>query len=38
MGLDQLKNRLKIENPTTSEGFRVNCGNGYVYSFVAIIF
>jgi hypothetical protein len=35
MGLDQLKNRLKIENPTTSVGFRVNCENGYVFDFVA---
>ncbi len=32
MGLDQLKNRLKIENPTTSKGFRVNYENGYCLS------
>jgi hypothetical protein len=34
-GLDRLKNRLKTEKPSTSEGFRVNCANGYVFDFVA---
>jgi hypothetical protein len=25
----------KIEKPTTSDGFRVNCENGYAFDFVA---